>query len=221
MTAVKSFAVGPPLVGSGYYTDQGIQHTLVQNGISFVCNDAVDAYIPVIYATSATWTTEPGFPTSSGVVIDQYNGLLQINFNGVTSPLPFRFTATSFCDTLVQLYIIQHVPCSGPSMASFGSYTIAPNPAANMVTVTSNTYQSSSEPKLGAKSISITSKIVNPAAIEQIKIFDISGKLKKRLRYSTKISRTEIDVADLIPGIYVIEISNGPDVVHEKLIINR
>jgi len=105
---------------------------------------------------------------------------------------------------------------------SFSAVTVAPNPAVNTVTITAKA--SSSLSKTNSADLKANSAALQTGVagfISQIKVFDISGRLKKTFHYATKISSAEINVSDLVPGIYLLEISNGTEVTHEKIIVQR
>lgn len=48
----------------------------------------------------------------------------------------------------------------------------------------------------------------------EVKIYNLSGKLIKQIETSQNV----IEIADLIPGVYVLEIKNEQGLFHSKLI---
>lgn len=87
-------------------------------------------------------------------------------------------------------------PCNG----SF-SFSVYPNPATNTITV--------------------QQKEKTDATINEISIFDNLGKLKKQSKYSVSAKQAQMNIADLMTGIYFIEISSGQNKERQQLIIQK
>lgn len=77
-----------------------------------------------------------------------------------------------------------------PIQVNAGYFMIAPNPATNAITI-------AAKEKEKAKQI---------GDISEIKIYDNIGNLKKQSKYALGTNQVEINVTDLKPGIYYIEI---------------
>lgn len=87
-------------------------------------------------------------------------------------------------------------PCSG----SF-SFSVYPNPATNTVT--------------------IQQKEETGATINEVSIFDQLGNLKKRSKYSASTKQAQMNIANLMTGVYFIEISSGQNKERQQLIIQK
>ena len=83
------------------------------------------------------------------------------------------------------------------------AFVMTPNPAQSNITIQSN------------------SPTTQNQSIKQIKILDQSGNVRKIMSYSSLVNSTQVDISNLLPGVYSIQISN--DVISEtqKLIIQR
>ena len=92
-------------------------------------------------------------------------------------------------------------------------YSIVPNPAQNIVTIAPDE-RSVMAAKTGAGSLSAGS-------ITQIKIYRSNGQILKTIQYPKTTKQVKVNVADLEPGLYFIEISNGNIKQTEKVVITR
>lgn len=81
---------------------------------------------------------------------------------------------------------------------------LAPNPSSNNVTVSINPGKTKS----------------TPSFVKAIRILDISGKAHKTLNYpNSNQSKVTVDVSELKPGIYLINVSDGRNNYIKKLVI--
>ena len=105
--------------------------------------------------------------------------------------------------------------CSGSTIAtrSFNVgghyYVISPNPASGTITISPNSNSSISKATIGK------------ASITQVSITDVNGILKKQQQFSVNSATMQLNVADLIPGTYFVQITNGDIHDTQQLIINR
>lgn len=133
---------------------------------------------------------------------------------------------------------------------SSGSYGIvaSPNPASNDVTVTSTPSDNSevatndaNPPGAATNNKAVTNtpnshtgntedsktqttilpKITEAPPIQSIKLFDNLGKLRKSFQYATGTKQVHLDVHDLTPGIYYIEVFNGVSYERKKLLVQH
>lgn len=98
------------------------------------------------------------------------------------------------------------VPQDGGGITVYSNchaFAITPNPAQNNITIQSVSPNSPNQ------------------LIKQVKIMDPSNNLQKSVNYNAPVSNTQIDVSDLVSGIYFVQISN--DVISEtqKIVIQK
>jgi len=104
--------------------------------------------------------------------------------------------------------------CSLPSYTY--SYTITPNPAQNTIKVASNNENNDVESmKFEAQHSSATH------SIKQVKIYNASGKLTKQQLFSGNSAQIEMDISQLLNGIYFVKIFDGKNRKIQKLVISR
>jgi hypothetical protein len=97
--------------------------------------------------------------------------------------------------------------CGNGRKANMNVFTISPNPATNVMTV----YQ---DKKNAKEPVS--------AAIEEIRIFDNIGNLKKHIKYPPITFQTNINVSELRSGVFFVEITSGKNKErHQVYIQNR
>lgn len=92
-------------------------------------------------------------------------------------------------------------------------YSIVPNPAQNIVTIEPDE-RSVMAAKTGTGSLS-------DGSITQIKIYRSNGQVLKTIQYPKAAKQVKVNVSDLEPGLYFIEISNGNVKQTEKMVIAR
>lgn len=67
------------------------------------------------------------------------------------------------------------------------------------------------------KSSSVAS--IGLAYIKEVKIYDAAGRLRKQQVFSGKSNWVQMDVFDLSPAIYLIQVSDGKNIAVHKLAI--
>jgi subtilisin family serine protease len=119
-----------------------------------------------------------------------------------------------------------------------GEVVLAPNPASNTVTVVpavvpAQTGAASSQTlvndastpnlvKIGSVNLNKSQPGSGLLSISMIKIYDVSGKLRKQINYPAPGSTVTIDVSDLAAGIYFVQIYEGKNFeTTKKLVIMR
>ena len=85
------------------------------------------------------------------------------------------------------------------------TYTVSPNPAANTVTIEPTELNST--------------ETVN-ASIDEIRIFDLQGSLKRHQKFN-KAKTATLNISDLRNGNYTIEIIEGNFSEKKQLLIRR
>jgi hypothetical protein len=98
------------------------------------------------------------------------------------------------------------------------NYVLSPDPAQASVTVSLAGAAAADKTLTATESASSQ----GGANIKQIKIYDVTGKLRKQQAYDTpKTSKITLDISSLPPGIYMVEISDGISSVTKKLVVQR
>lgn len=99
----------------------------------------------------------------------------------------------------------QPVPIEGlEPMPINNKYQIAPNPATDMIKISANDRDASGS-------------IIH--GFEQLQVLDMSGKLKKQQQFSPNTFEVQLNVSDLLPGIYHLRIFDGKNWSVQKLMI--
>jgi hypothetical protein len=70
-------------------------------------------------------------------------------------------------------------------------------------------------------SVNSTAKGSETASFAQIQIYDGTGNLKKQIKYRSGTRQAQIDITDLRPGYYYVEISDGKTSVRKPLVVQR
>ena len=89
------------------------------------------------------------------------------------------------------------------------STRLSPNPADNFVTISMGNHNSI---KTGKEANTFFSAVT---------IYDITGAVKKRLRYPAGTRQTRLNTSDLGTGTYIVEITDGRQVERQQLVIQR
>lgn len=157
---------------------------------------------PVTGATSYKWYVN--------------NGYVKSTTNPNTS-LPYN--GDCYTSVTVGVEVVTACGTSGKANTNIGTapcdnfYSIVPNPAQDMITITTGD-QRSMAAKAGASS--------SPAnSIAQIKIYNSNGIVLKSVQYNETGKQVQMNVADIPEGLYFIEVSNGNNKQTKKLVIAR
>ncbi len=170
---------------------------------------------------TAHQTSGPGEPTTvqfttSSNPIATYNWYVD-NISKQSGPdnifdfyFPCRITKTITCKIVTNCGTSA---ASNPISITGGcirttSYSVSPNPASNTV----NVYSTQNKNSTSSQSVNTT--------FNEIRIFDLYGKMKKFQTYSN-MSQAVINISDLISGIYFIEITDGSYKEKQQLIIQK
>ncbi len=95
----------------------------------------------------------------------------------------------------------------------YGLWSITPNPAQDMITITAGE-QTGITAKTGAS--------LSPASsIAQVKIYNAYGATVKTVQYTRATKQAQVNVSNLVPGLYFIEVSNGAVKQTKRLVIAR
>lgn len=134
--------------------------------------------------------TENGTLLISDTINPGINGSNPQDMIAVDNDLVFTATSTS---SGRQIYILRNQLLSVVDLSGNVSTELFPNPTSEYVNINSE------------------------LAIESAKIFDINGKLIKKI---DKIESQRIDVSDLLSGIYILSLETDGRAISKKLIIN-
>lgn len=138
------------------------------------------------------------------------NGILQNTYHGSFAQIPITknlcdiwydisVAVINACGTSIKTYKNVYVPpCNN-------SFLVAPNPATNSITV-----------------VPLESKIssTSDATIDEIKIFNLQGNLKKQQKYNQTLQAIFV-ISDVPNGVYFIEITSGIKKERQQLIIQK
>jgi hypothetical protein len=211
----KQIIVGAPTaigidVGAGGYTNMeecdATDFKVLYNATEH--NYSGDLYVTASNATSLSWTVVSNYSSPLWSWSTSNNGhTLHVSQKFANKYLSLKVTATNDCGSVDKTYIFGSnvCPLTIESTGGGDNYLLAPNPAGNNVTVSANSAAKSSD------AVSFT----------QINVYDGTGNLKKQLKYGSATRQAQINITDLRPGYYYIEISNGKTSVRKPLIIQR
>lgn len=180
-------------------------------------NVVLNSPAPVI---TATQTSGPGEPTSvrftatpalSGITYNWYvNGLLQQSSPANTFDwyFPCRTTSTINCTITTSCGTSAFSNSISPTGECIraGAYALSPNPAINTLTISTPPDKKSNE--------------INDVFIDEIKIYDLTGNLKKQQKFK-KVKTASINISDMKMGTYLVEIIDGDYKERQQLIITK
>lgn len=215
----KTVAVGtPPIHGS--YTVNGVTYGLAEdNGIFEPYNPVCFTGNPTLLhtsmdiegASSVSWSRL--YPTGiGGLLWGQVGDSLSVTFRSPTEEGIFQVSATNTCGTNAVLYSFKAHFCSQPLI-------IAPNPAANMVTISLPATENTSKSK-GMQANAGLQETTSGYYIREVSIYDANGSLKMQQQFNEGSRQVQMDISALPPGIYVVQVSNGHATVQQKLVIH-
>ena len=211
--------------------------TVQRNGSS---NGAAWAQVQITTPCSGTSATSRidftvGLPAQPGSIterlVDYYQGKLQLEIAAVPGATSYRWykdgvLQTTSYGTFIQMPITQdlcnigygievealngcgtspkryqgvYVPCDE------SYFILSPNPASSDVTVSSNQTKTQS---------------AQNQAIDEIRIFDFQGNLKKHQKFD-KVKTARINIATLNNGTYFVEVTNGNYKERHQLLIQK
>ncbi len=149
---------------------------------------------PVLHASSYNWY-------KNGVqVIGQHGVGAQIPISKVLCDVGYAIEveAVNACGTSAKSYKGVFVPCEEEF------FMMSPNPASDEVTISSKQLSSSNPKK----------------TFSEVRIYDLSGNLKKFRKYN-KVNSGSINISDLQNGNYSVEIIEGGKIEKKQLLIQR
>jgi subtilisin family serine protease len=194
--------------------------------------------------TTQTWTLSVA-PSSEGSNYDWYvsylgtNASIYINSPGASQTLvdvtgggTVSLKYTDICGVAQTNGATVYSECGGEE------FVMAPNPASSSVIVSpaENTAIGAKEASSMALNLSPSSTLslnadslnksrttngYGTSYIQMIKIYDVNGTLKKMVNFSTPVKQATLNVADLIPGLYFVQIFDGRLFSTKKLIIQK
>jgi hypothetical protein len=198
-------------VGAGSYTNMedcgdATNFKVLYNAADY--NYSGYLYVAGTNATSLSWTEVSNSPIPYwGWSTSNYGHTLYVSQKNANQYLSLKVTAANACGSINKTYTFGSGVC--PVIPEFvisgDDYLLSPNPSGNNFSVSVNTSVKSSE------KISFT----------QIRIYDGTGNLKKQIKYGNGTRQAQINITDLRPGYYYVEISNGKMSVKKPLVVQR
>jgi hypothetical protein len=166
-------------------------------------------YVTASEATSLGWTEVSNSTTPYWGWSTSNNGqTLNVSQKFANKYLSLKVMATNGCGSVNKIYTFGSGVCPiMPQSITLGGddYLLAPNPAGDNVTISVN----------GA------SKNSKAVSFAQIQIYDGTGNLKKQIKYGSGTRHAQINIADLRPGTYYVEISDGKTAERKPLVVQR
>jgi len=197
-------------VGAGGYTN--MEDCGDATGFKVLYNAANHNYSGNFYVTasnaSLSWTEVSNSSIPYWGWTTSNNGqTLSVSQKFANKYFSLKVTATNGCGSINKIYTFGSDVCpfSVESIGVGDNYLLAPNPAENNFSVSVNTAGKSSE------TVSFT----------QIRIYDGTGDLKKQIKYESGTRQAQINITDLRPGYYYVEISNGKTSIRKLLVVQR
>ncbi|MCO5237935.1 MAG: T9SS type A sorting domain-containing protein [Chitinophagaceae bacterium] len=219
----ETIDVGPPSFNGTpvYHTEYGVTYPLMLTlpwGNPPIPNEICKGYggrtdINIIGATSIVWSkTDQSSGASVTWFSDSYNDL---NFwiHNAGHWAAFKLAYGNGCGSGEVTYKFKAITCNPlppqNNIVTGDQFTIAPNPASGMVTISQNSKSTLFKTTIGKE------------GIMQVSIMDINGILKKQQKSGAGTASMQLDVSGLIPGIYFVQITKGDIYEMQRLVIYR
>jgi len=184
------------------------------------CNNGFQTWTltagPAANASNWSWTVDYLSPGSS---INLSSSIGPATYAEVKGGGTVKVTYTDVCGTAGSNGMTVYSIC--PTGLSANSFTVFPNPAGSNVTIVPISINASKEVGSSYKKSGEISKSL-AGKIHSIKVIDMTGKIRKVFQYPTGgLNKATIDVNELLPGVYLIEIFDGKNVWQQKLSVQR
>lgn len=101
--------------------------------------------------------------------------------------------------------------CGDGLMVMENAFIVSPNPATDMITIQ----------KVANASSQKTKQAIEKAVINEVRVFDNAGNLKKQLKFGKGTSSSQLNLAGLKEGLYYVEIINGKLKERHQLLIKK
>jgi hypothetical protein len=145
--------------------------------------------------------------TTPGTFLSTYNWPCTSDGEGLT------VVAVTSCGATAPVYGGNYSPiCYGSRSSS--NVELYPNPASTTVNIKITDL-------LMEEKNNITTSIARLSGITQIKVIDKVGNIKKVVKFNKENNNTTLDISDLIPDVYFLDITDGTRQVRKPLIIQR
>lgn len=248
VTVIKNVAVGgAPTIStlSRTITTGGMTYGLQDCNVleTQISSGQYAGYISVSdqVATSYSWTLIDKAPGAAVHLLNNPNTQnVQVDIKPAGKWATYKLTTSNSCGNFYfYATFMSNTPCNlsrgvGPKT------TITPNPAKTKITITIDDLPKSDLPPAGAIKEPVTinamagrqnngsNETLNqpPASndkvfIQQIKVFDVAGVLKKSIRYNSFTQQVTIPVSDLTTGIYFVEIYSNAGLQRKKIFVQQ
>ena len=209
-----------PIIVGGYYNSKGSQYPLSETSVNNVClvgrpTNMITNMEIMNNPTSVKWEFDY---ITSGLIWGQSGNNLSLTFRAIQHG-DFLITATNSCGSSSKFYSFQSVSCPSAAIVQANDYNVqvSPNPASGMLRITTNsTYQ---EDATARKNTTANQGTVE--GVRTVRIYDLAGRLIKKLEYTHMPQQVAVNTADMHPGVYIIEIFNGASTSRKKVIIQK
>ncbi len=202
-SANKSINVNPQITGTIYYPSA----SQPLEPMNYVLSNQIDVNVNAPGISSFSWTKTAGSGSWS-----TYNSGAGNNIN-ITPSSSISFLISPGIPACPIARQVTFIPTTG-------FFSLFPNPVESELTVTSTTaYEikypksvstSQAPPKGTEKTTHFdTQTLTIDPSIEQVKLYDIEGNTLKNLRTNRKSKEEKLNVSDLRPGTYIVELLNG------------
>ena len=199
-----------------YVGSAPVSVTSAQGGCNFGYQSWTLQAGPAANATNWSWSVDY-VPAGSDIYLSGSIG--PSTYADVKGGGTVKVTYKDVCNNNGSNGVTIYGTCMSPLMAS--GLNIFPNPASSQLRVQVASVEGA---KAGERSTVRLEKgsTVLTGKIKSIKIMDIQGTTQKVLQYpSGGRDQVTIDIHDLIPGIYLLEVSDGRNAVQQKISIQR
>lgn len=214
--ATKQFFIGEPVV-QGSFTVNGTTHVLTPAGRLDLSYPNVACYgyqtstnMNIQGAGTVTWTNAG---MSSPVSWSQVGNNLRFTFSEPDQWAIFRVTVTNNCGTTSYTYRFKSESCGGVPPVN---PIIQPNPAAENILISIPQTKYAED---------VNARAANPVKngnITEVRVYDMTGKLRLRQRFTGNSKKEQMNVGLLNNGNYIIEVFiDGRKKSTEKLFIYK
>jgi subtilisin family serine protease len=209
-----------PIIVGGYYNSKGSQVPLSETSVNNVClvgrpTNMITNMEIMNNPTSVKWEFDY---ITQGLIWGQSGNNLTLTFRAIQHG-DFLITATNSCGTSSKFYSFQSVSCPSAATVQANDYNVqvSPNPVAGMLRITTkSTYQEDAAARKNT-----TARQGAAEGVRTVRIYDLAGRLVKKLEYTNMPQQVAVNTADIYPGVYIIEIFNGASSSRQKVVIQK
>ena len=213
LVRTKTVYSGPPTISASYnYNGNVVPMQIYSGSSSFnpVCNlQQTNTAMQISGASSVYWSKLTSNPTS--VSWTQNGNDLSFYLWSLGQTAVFRIEATNICGTASYDFGFQSVNC-GSGGGGCAKYAVTNGDKSTLRVVVPNI---PAPCRLASMNKDSSRK---EEIIEWVKIYDMSGRLRIHQKFADTKSAT-VNTFSLLPGVYIIEISDGKNIERQKVVI--